>query len=70
VASELCKRGYEVALTLGNDQAIDLMVISPNDKHFDIDAKGLYKPAFWGVQPQPAHQDLCSGQGLFFVIVI
>jgi hypothetical protein len=31
VASELCKRGYEVALTVGNHPLIDLMVISPKN---------------------------------------
>jgi hypothetical protein len=30
VASELCKQGYEVALTMGNQPVFDLMVISPS----------------------------------------
>jgi hypothetical protein len=50
VASELCKRDYQVALTLGNHPAIDLMVISPHRKSFHIDVKGLYRPGFWGVR--------------------
>jgi hypothetical protein len=38
VASELCKRGYEVAFTLGHNTPLaDLMVISPGKKHFLID---------------------------------
>jgi hypothetical protein len=33
VASELCKRGYEVALTMGNNTPLaDLMVVSPETK--------------------------------------
>jgi hypothetical protein len=45
-ASELCKRGYEVAFTMGNATPLaDLMVISPTSKkNILIDVKGLYKP--------------------------
>jgi len=51
VASELCKRGYGVALTLGNHPVIDLMVVSPKGKHFVVDVKGLYRaPNFWRVR--------------------
>ena len=49
VASELCKRGYEVALTMGNHPLIDLMVISPKGTPFLVDVKGQYKPNFWPV---------------------
>jgi hypothetical protein len=41
VASELYKRGYRVAFTLGNQPAVDLMVRSPTEKLFKIDVKGL-----------------------------
>jgi hypothetical protein len=59
VASELCKRGYQVALTLGNHPKIDLMAISPKDKkQFLIDVKGLYKENFWGAREQPSQEDL------------
>ena len=46
VASELRKRGYEVAFTMGNATPLaDLMVVSPmSKKNFLIDVKGLYKP--------------------------
>ena len=47
VASELCKRGYQVALTLGNQPITDLMVISPQHKSFRIDVKGQYRRSFW-----------------------
>jgi hypothetical protein len=50
VASELCKRGYQVALTLGNHPTIDLMVVSPNGKPFLVDVKGQYQPNFWPVK--------------------
>jgi hypothetical protein len=52
VASELCKRGYEVALTMGNHPAVDLMVVSPNGIPFLVDVKGQYKPNFWPVRPK------------------
>src|SRR2546427_576365 len=58
VASELCKRGYQVALTLGNHPAVDLMVVSPNGTPFLIDVKGLYKPTFWGVREQRLRDNL------------
>ncbi len=45
VAAELCKRGYEVSFTMGNQTPLaDLMVVSPKLKEmFLIDVKGLYK---------------------------
>ena len=52
VASELCKRGYEVAFTLGNHPLMDLMVISPNREEFLVDVKGLYKRNYWLVRQQ------------------
>ncbi len=58
VASELCKRGYEVALTMGNHPIIDLMVISPKRVQFAIDVKGLYKKNYWPVREQPARENL------------
>ena len=50
VASELCKRGYEVALIMGNHHVIDLMVVSPKGVPFLIDVKGQYKKKFWSVR--------------------
>ena len=47
VASELCKRGYQVALTLGNHPSVDLMVRSPHGGDFDVDVKGLYKKNYF-----------------------
>jgi hypothetical protein len=58
VASELCKRSYQVALTMGNHPIVDLMVISPKGKSFQIDVKGLYKPSFWLVKPKEPRDEL------------
>lgn len=49
VGSELCKRGYEVAFTMGNHPSVDIMVTSPTGSQFGIDVKGLYKKNFWAV---------------------
>ncbi len=58
VASELCKRGYEVGFTMGNHPAIDLMVISPKGTKFLADVKGQYKPNFWPVRPKTTRDKL------------
>jgi hypothetical protein len=58
VASELCKRGYEVALTMGNHPSVDIMVVSPGGQHFGIDVKGVYTRNFWLVKPKPVRPDL------------
>jgi hypothetical protein len=52
VASELCKRGYEIALTMGNHPMIDLIVISPKGVPFVIDVKGQYRKNPWPVRPK------------------
>ena len=58
VASELCKRGYEVAFTMGNHPSVDIMVKSPGGVSFGIDVKGLYKKNFWVVKPKPLRDSL------------
>ena len=59
VASELCKQGYQVALTLGNHPTVDLMVVSPSGKQFLVDVKGQYRPnSFWLVKRTPKRDDL------------
>jgi hypothetical protein len=76
VASELCKRGYEVALTMGNHPLIDLMVNSPAGARFNVDVKGLYKRNFWLVKAKEKHERLFyvlafvpqGGQNRFFVL--
>jgi hypothetical protein len=60
VASELVKRGYEVAFTNGNCTPLaDLMVVSPSTrKMFLVDVKGLHKPNCWLVTKRPATENL------------
>jgi hypothetical protein len=58
VASELCKRGYKVALTLGNQPTVDLMVVSPNERSFVVDIKGQYRRNVWPVRPKPPRDNL------------
>lgn len=58
VASELCKRDYQVALTLGNHPAVDLMVRSPSGRQFSVDVKGLHKRNFWPVQLHAQQENL------------
>ncbi len=62
VASELCKLGHQVALTLGNHPAVDLMVMSPTRISFNVDVKGLYRRNFWPVQIQEPPQ-----KNLFYI---
>lgn len=63
VASELCRRGYQVALTLGNHPMVDLMVVSPGGTSFLVDVKGQYKSNFWPVSPKKEENKL-----LFYVL--
>jgi hypothetical protein len=60
VASELCKRGYEVAFTMGHTTPLaDLMVVSPTSKkNFLIDVKGLYKPNPWVIKKKATRDSL------------
>jgi hypothetical protein len=60
VASELCKRGYEVSFTMGNTTPIaDLMVVSPVGREmFLIDVKGLYRPNPWVLKRKTVRANL------------
>src|SRR5215469_9139955 len=76
VASELCKRGYEVALTMGNHPVVDLMAVSPKGVPFLISVKGRYKKNFWPVRLRKARGKLFYalafvpevGQNRFFIL--
>lgn len=57
VASELCKKGYEVALTMGNHPTADIMVYSPGGRAFVIDVKGQYKRNYLPVREKPERND-------------
>ena len=59
VASELCKRGYEVSFTMGNTTPLaDLMVVSPGGEMFLIDVKGLYRFNPWIIKRKAARANL------------
>ena len=60
VASELCKRGYEVSFTMGNSTPLaDLTVVSPaQHKMFLVDVKGLRKDSVWFVDRKPPRKKL------------
>ena len=60
VASELCKRGYEVSFTMGHTTPeADLMVLSPKRrKMFLVDVKGLYCRNPWLVKRKQQRNDL------------
>ena len=60
VASELCKRGYEVSFAMGNRTPLaDLRVVSPKQKKmFLVDVKGLYRQTPWIISRKPTRDDL------------
>jgi hypothetical protein len=58
VASELCRRGYQVALTLGNHPVTDMMVVSPAGTLFRIDVKGLHSRNGWIIRRREVQPDL------------
>lgn len=60
VASELCKRGYEVSFTLGHSAPLaDIVAISPVTKTTVlIDVKGLHKRNSWLVKRKTPRNNL------------
>jgi hypothetical protein len=60
VASEPCKRDYEVAFTSGHTTPVaDLMVVSPITKAmFLVDVKGLYRMNPWLIKRKPQRDNL------------
>jgi hypothetical protein len=52
VASEFCKREYEVSFTMGyNTPLADLMVTSPKNREmFLVDVKGLAYENYWQIK--------------------
>src|ERR1035437_10356433 len=78
VASELCKRGYEVSFTMGNRTPLaDLMVVSPVHKEMIlIDVKGLYRKNPWIIKRKPVRDNLfyilafvpTAEDNLFFIL--
>jgi hypothetical protein len=62
-AAELTRRGYQVALTLGNAPVTDLLVVSPEGKYFQVDVKGQSTRSFWLIQNRTIEENL------FFIMV-
>jgi hypothetical protein len=58
VAAELTRRGYLIALTLGNAKATDLLVSSDSGKHFRVEVKGQSKRNFWLYERVEPRDDL------------
>ncbi len=50
VASQLCRLGYIVTLTLGHTKEIDLLVAHPDGRKVSIDVKGLKNKTNWPVK--------------------
>jgi len=66
VASELCKRDYDVAFTMGNATPLaDLMVLSPGKRSFLIDVKGQRSTNVWLVKER-----LEIREDLFYVFAL
>lgn len=57
VAAELSRRGYMVALTLGNAPRTDLMATSPSGKCLRVEVKGQATKNFWIVRRHPIDPD-------------
>jgi hypothetical protein len=66
VASELCKRRYEVAFTLGHNAPLaDIMAISPETHtQFLIDVKGLAAKNYWQITRKAPRDNL------FYLLVL
>ena len=51
VAAELTRRRYLVSLTFGNAKFADLIVETPNNRHFSVDVKGQSSKSYWIIKP-------------------
>jgi len=60
VASELCKRGYDVGFTMGHNTPLaDLFVVAPkNQITFLVDVKGQKTKNFWQIKKKIERKDL------------
>ena len=57
VAAELSRRGYMIALTLGNAPRTDLMATSPSGRFFRVEVKGQATKNFWLIRRHHADKD-------------
>jgi hypothetical protein len=58
VASELSKRGYEVAYLGAYHPIADFAVMAPSGERFVVNAKGHAKPSDWAYGDKPDHDKL------------
>ena len=60
MASELCKRGYDVAFTVGNHTPdADIVAIGPSShRPILIDVKGQSSRSFWRIKSKPQKAEL------------
>jgi hypothetical protein len=68
VGAELCRRGYDVALTVGNAPTKDLMCESPGRRNFKVQVKSTSTKNFVLVQKRVL--DLPTDDALVFVVVL
>jgi hypothetical protein len=64
-AAELTRRGYLVSLPFGNARFTDLMVETPNDRHFSVDVKGQSTKSWWIIKPPEPDND-----GYFILVYV
>ncbi len=57
VAAELSRRGYLIALTLGNAPRTDLIATSPSGKSFRVEVKGQASKNFWIIRRHDVDKD-------------
>jgi hypothetical protein len=58
VAGKLFKRGYQVAVTMGNAKAIDLFVHNPiTDKTFTVQVKALRQKNYFPIRKEDVKKD-------------
>lgn len=55
---ELAKRGYKVQLTDSRFPTYDMLVVSPNGKHFGIEVKGQSTNNFWRFNEREPKPDM------------
>jgi hypothetical protein len=68
IAAELSRRGYTVALTLGNARALDIICTAPSGLTFRVEVKGTASRTF--VRTGNKILDMDLQESLFMVVVL
>lgn len=55
---QLARRGYRVQITDSRFPAYDMLVVSPNGKHFGIEVKGQSTKNFWRFNDRSPHPEM------------